>query len=78
MTNNLAMNDPEELKSNLDSCHQIDDIIAKSFIYEDNENNRTLMTVIRDNEKTMERRILPLLEMFGHECYYFKGLQSQC
>jgi hypothetical protein len=39
--------------------------------YRINAKNKTLFRVIADNRKTLERRIIPLLEMFRVENNYF-------
>ena len=46
--------------------------------FETNDKNKTLFKVIQDNMKTLERRILPLLEMFKVECAFFREVQSIC
>ena len=38
--------------------------------------NKTLFRVLRDNNKVLERRILPLLEMFRVENNFFSQIQS--
>jgi hypothetical protein len=41
-----------------------------SFEYRINAKNKTLFRILADNRKTIERRILPLLEMFKVENTY--------
>ena len=38
----------------------------------------TLFRVLNDNRKSIERRIIPLLEMFKVETAFFKELQISC
>eukprot|EP00347_Sterkiella_histriomuscorum_P010671 403375372 len=46
--------------------------------FELNTKNKTLFGVIQDNLKTLDRRIIPLLESFRLETAYFKEIQSIC
>jgi hypothetical protein len=43
-----------------------------------NSKNKTLYQVLTDNLKVVERRIMPLLEMFKVETTFFSDIQSQC
>jgi len=43
----------------------------KSAEYRINAKNKTLFRVLADNRKTLERRIIPLLEMFRVENTFF-------
>jgi hypothetical protein len=49
-----------------------------SAAYRINAKNKTLFRVLADDRKTLERRILPLLEMFRVENNYFSLTQGQC
>ena len=42
------------------------------------DKNMTLFRVIQDNKKQLERKYVPLLEMFKMECIYFREVQSLC
>ena len=46
--------------------------------YRINAKNKTLFRILADNRKTLERRILPLLEMFKVENTYLSQIQNQC
>ncbi len=61
--------------------HQMIDIqqaIKDVNKFEASDKNLTLYRVIQDNKKTLERRFIPLLEMFKVECAFFKDLQNVC
>lgn len=47
-------------------------------MFEYNEKNRTLFNVIIENLKVLERKLIPLLEMFNVENAYFKEVQKNC
>ena len=46
--------------------------------YEATDKNITLYRVLQDNKKSLDRKFIPLLDMFKVEVAYFKALQHDC
>ena len=56
----------------------IEQISNEAERFKGSSKNVTLFRVMNDNKKSLERRIIPLLEMFKVETGFFRQLQHCC